>query len=61
MFSSLSWADSVSPLLCVSTLGMFILNKLVLVYAFGFKPVLCFTTNVLYVWYKLSHHGHDSN
>ena len=39
-----------SAALCVHSghvCSNFILNKLVLVYAFGFKPVLCFTTNAL--------------
>ena len=39
-----------SAALCVHSghvCSNFVLNKLVLVYAFGFKPVLCFTTNAL--------------
>ena len=43
-------AQTESAALCVHSGHVctnFVLNKLVLVYAFGFKPVLCFTTNAL--------------
>ena len=34
---------------------LFVINKLVLVYGFGLKPVKCI------VWYKLGHDGYHSN
>ena len=52
MFSRVSHGQTQteSAALCVHyghVCSNFVLNKLVLVYAFGFKPVLGFTTNAL--------------